>query len=299
MKVSVVIPTHDRVETLKLAIDSVLNQTYRANEVIVVDDTGSQNTKELVESYNDLRIQFITNPNSGASSSRNLGASIANSEFVAFLDDDDVWLSNKLEKQLSLAKKENLDAVFSQLIVNYESIGVEYPTKSRNLSEPLKSICMENYIGATISCVVKKSIFLKVNGFDTSFQAREEYDLWIRIISSRFKIGIVEEPLAISNRSFVRNRISSNLSRYEQGIELLNRKHQKLISDCLNEQEQKLRRSKQFDFLAAQAISIGRRVEAVRYYYDSFLICPRLKTAILAFLGLVSPILLIRIRSRM
>lgn len=297
MKVSVIIPTHDRVHSLKQAIDSVVEQSISANEIIVVDDTGSKNTKSLVESYNNIPITFIHNPNNGASSSRNLGAKLAKSDFLAFLDDDDTWLPEKLEKQLALVNGSGSDAVFSQLLVKYDSLGVEYATKAKNISDPLKNICIENYIGATISCLIRRDLFLELNGFDETFRAREEYDLWIRVIESGAKIGIVEEPLAISNRSFSRKRISSNISSYEQGIELINTKHLNLVKSILNKRELKLRTSKQLNFLAAQAISIGLREDAARYYIKSFFTHHDLKTLILIFLSIISPKLLIRLRS--
>nr|WP_321381970.1 glycosyltransferase family A protein [uncultured Vibrio sp.] len=295
MKVSVIIPTHDRVHSLKHAIDSVVGQSISVNEIIVVDDTGSENTKLLVESYKNISITFIHNHNNGASSSRNLGAKLAKSDFLAFLDDDDTWFPDKLEKQVSLVKENHLDAVFSQLLVKYDVSGGEYATKARNVSNPLKSICIENYIGATISCLIRRELFLELKGFDEMFLAREEYDLWIRVIESGAKIGIVEEPLAISNRSFSRERISSNISSYESAIDLLNEKHKKLVLDTLNESERKHRESKQYCFLAAQAISINKGGIASKYYFKSF--SP--KSMVLAILSLISPKFLIMLRSKM
>ncbi|MDW1886838.1 glycosyltransferase family A protein [Vibrio sp. Vb2131] len=301
--VAVVIPTHERPELLKRSMMSVLNQTLLPSEIIVADDTGSLLTQDVVETfsqdYPSVDIIFLSNSSSGASSSRNLGAQFARSSYVAFLDDDDIWLPNKLEEQMSMLEKQNLDAVFSQLIVRYEGLGIEYVTKTSNVENPLKSICTENYLGATISCLVCKRLFLELGGFDVSFQAREEYDLWIRIICFNAKIGVVEKPLAISHRSFERKRISSELVRYEQGVDLLNRKHRDLVDRCLTKKERSQRSSKQFDFLAAQAVSIGKRLGSAKYYYSSFITTPKFRTLVLMLLSVSSPLFLIKLRSRM
>lgn len=301
--VSVVIPTHERPKLLKRALLSIFEQTLWPSEIIVVDDTGSSLTQEVVAEFNskneNIRVVFFANPSNGASSSRNLGANRSTCKYVAFLDDDDVWLPTKLEKQYSLITGGNLDAVFCQLLVRYEGLGIEYATKSTNVADPLKSICIENYIGATISSVIKRQFFLDIGGFDVGFKAREEYDLWIRIISSSGEIAIVEQPLAISYRSFSRKRISSDLERYEQGISLLNAKHNNLVTSSLSHNELSLRKSKQFDFLAAQAISIGKRFHAAKYYFRSLIIKPQLKTIALASVSMLSPLLLIRLRSRL
>src|SRR5690625_3018032 len=104
--ISVIIPTHNRVGLLKRAIESVLNQTRKPEEVIVVDDLNDVATKELCEQYFSSGVIYIPNiKGRGASSSRNLGASKAKSEFVAFLDDDDIWLPEKLGKQCSQDRK--------------------------------------------------------------------------------------------------------------------------------------------------------------------------------------------------
>ena len=298
--VSVVIPTHNRDEnTLLRAINSCIEQSLKPFEIIVVDDVCNERVKEFVENIAFNNINYLENSGKGASASRNLGAKNAKGNYIAFLDDDDTWFPDKLEKQVSLVKENHLDAVFSQLLVKYDVSGGEYATKARNVSNPLKSICIENYIGATISCLIRRELFLELKGFDEMFLAREEYDLWIRVIESGAKIGIVEEPLAISNRSFSRERISSNISSYESAIDLLNEKHKKLVLDTLNESERKHRESKQYCFLAAQAISINKGGIASKYYFKSFFKSFSPKSMVLAILSLISPKFLIMLRSKM
>lgn len=301
LTVSVIIPTHDRIDLLKRAIESALNQTRKPDEVIVVDDLNDVATKKLCEQYLSSGVVYIPNVKGrGASSSRNLGALKAKSEFIAFLDDDDIWLPEKLEKQCSLIEGNGLDVCFSQLLIQYENTDISYPTNAKNLPEPKVEILMENYIGATISAVIRKETFLTINGFDELFKAREEYDLWIKLIHVNAEIGIVEEPLAISYRSLEqRDRISQNVDSYIEAIEMLNSKHEGLVNKFLNNRQKKVRKKKQFDFIAAQAVSIGLKREAVQYYFKSLLISPSVKALVGCVISIISPKLLIKLREKL
>src|SRR5579862_1754185 len=104
MLVSVVIPTLDRPKLLLRAIHSVLKQTYREIEVIVVIDRKNEEIESAVQSVNDPRVRLFTNPSRvTASGARNVGADQAKGEWIAFLDDDDEWLPSKLERQIAFA----------------------------------------------------------------------------------------------------------------------------------------------------------------------------------------------------
>lgn len=300
MTVSVVIPTHDRCELLHRALKSVLTQTVQPNEIIVVDDLNDKKTKELCESFPNDIVRHIPNTNGkGASSSRNLGVEKSNSEFVAFLDDDDVWLPEKLEKQMKLIRSKDLDACFSQLLVKYEGTNISYATKAKNVINPKQDILIENYLGATISAIVKRTLFIQVAGFNEQYKAREEYDLWIKIIHNNARIGVVEEPLAISYRSLEnRNRISLNINSYIEAIDLLNSKYSKLVCQFLSNQQKKHRKKKQYDFLAAQAVSIGFKKAAVENYYRSLSVAPSLKSFLGLVVSMISPKLLIKLREK-
>ena len=102
-KVSVILPTYNRAEILKKSIDSVLMQSYPEFELLIVDDGSTDNTKELVASYEDSRIRYLyTEINRGAAAARNFGIENAsgNADFIAFEDSDDLWHKDKLKKQI-------------------------------------------------------------------------------------------------------------------------------------------------------------------------------------------------------
>ena len=105
ISVSVIIPTYNREKLVSRSIQSVLDQTYQDYEIIVVDDASIDNTEKVVKSFNDVRIRFLrSNLNKGGSAARNMGIIAANGEYIAFLDSDDEWLPEKLEKQISILK---------------------------------------------------------------------------------------------------------------------------------------------------------------------------------------------------
>ncbi|MCD8011765.1 MAG: glycosyltransferase family 2 protein [Lachnospiraceae bacterium] len=98
--VSVIIPTYNRAKTIERSLNSVLSQTYKDLEVIIVDDGSDDNTKEVVDSVSDSRVRYYYQDNQGACCARNLGIDVAKGDYISFQDSDDVWISNKLEIQM-------------------------------------------------------------------------------------------------------------------------------------------------------------------------------------------------------
>ncbi len=115
-RISVVIPTYNRPELLNNSINSVLSQTYRDFELIVIDDCSSDNTPDVLEGFRDERLRVIRNSsNKGIAAVRNISVSNSQGKYIAFLDDDDEWLPDKLEKQLKIMEDgpDNLGCVYS------------------------------------------------------------------------------------------------------------------------------------------------------------------------------------------
>ena len=108
--VSVIIPTYNRSNFLRMSISSVLKQSFRDFELIVVDDCSPDDTPQVINSINSHKVNYIRhNANKGESESRNTGIKIAESKYIAFLDDDDEWLSDKLSKQIEIIEQQNDD----------------------------------------------------------------------------------------------------------------------------------------------------------------------------------------------
>lgn len=197
--VSVVISTYNRpTNILMRAISSVLAQTYTNIELIVVNDCPDN--KSLVEEIRteiesvDRKIKYIVHEkNSGACAARNTGLEIAEGRYIAFLDDDDEWLPNKIEKQLAAMTDDIVIVGCDSIRVN--SLGQEtehHPTKAHK--DDIKAILRSNYLGSTSFPLLLTSAVKSVGGFDVNVKSSQDYDLWIRLVTS-YKAGYVYEPL--------------------------------------------------------------------------------------------------------
>lgn len=204
--VSVIIPTYNREYSLTRSIESVLSQTYKKWELIIIDDCSTDNTVNIVEKFRakDKRINFFKlEKNSGACVARNLGIKKAKGEFIAFLDSDDEYLPEKLKKQVEFfgnSKDPNL-GVLSCGRVDYRD-GVEYrktlPEKKNDYYTSLLS--KERRIGAGTPFLMVKASILKENKifFDPEMPAMQDWDFLIRICKN-FSFDFVPEYLVRVN----------------------------------------------------------------------------------------------------
>lgn len=239
--VSVVIPTFNRANIVTNAIESVLNQTYKNTEIIIVDDGSTDNTRELLLTYKD-KIRYVNKTNGGASSARNLGIKQARGEYIAFLDSDDIWLPTKIEKQINVIKENNDMGI---VITEIEFIG---EAGRRNYSRfrrilPYDGFMFEHFLKnpqITCSCIlIRKNILDKVGVFDESLNTGEDIDLMLRILSI-FKIAVIEEPLvfylkksdSLSRRLFTGNRVRV-FNKIKSYLPLMNKKIKHIILDNL------------------------------------------------------------------
>lgn len=200
--VSVIIPVYNRSHVIERAVQSVLNQTCQDFEVIIIDDASSDNTWKKLDKLNDKRIRKIRNrKNRGPAGSRNIGIREARGKYIAFLDSDDEWLPQKIEKQVQV-----LEATSSEVGVVYSGtwriMGDEkYYIPSSKIAQKegnvYSSYLSGKYLVYTSAAVIKKACFKKVGFLDESFPAVAEWDLWIRI-SKHYNFKYIPEPLVTS-----------------------------------------------------------------------------------------------------
>ena len=197
-KVSVVIPTHNRAELLRSAITSVLNQTFQDFEIVIVDDTSQDHTPHVVNSFGDGRIKYLRhNYNKGEGAARNTGVKNAQGEFIAFLDDDDEWLPEKLELQVTLLES------------SLPTVGCVYTGYSKIEKVSGKLLCQkvlsvrgnildhlvtENWLSSS-TMLLRKECFVKAGLFDERLTFGADYDLWLRI-AKYFDFECLDKPLA-------------------------------------------------------------------------------------------------------
>ena len=196
--VTVIVPSYNSRAFVTAAVDSVLSQSYPNVELIVVDDGSTDDTKQVLENYGD-KIRYLFKTNGGVSLARNFGIEQARGEYVAFLDADDSWLPEKLEKQIeAINSSPNAGAAHTSFYLgnqNLEIVGKRKPLRSiRNVLEDL--FFVGNVIGTPSSVVAKKSIFEEIGGFDPELSQCADWDMWIKL-ALKTDFAFVDEPLII------------------------------------------------------------------------------------------------------
>jgi glycosyltransferase involved in cell wall biosynthesis len=224
-KVSVVIPTHNRAQFLKAAIASVLNQTYQDFEIVVVDDASSDDTQKVVSLCRDERIKYIRHEvNKGDAGSRNTGIVHSHGDYVAFLDDDDEWLPEKLKMQVDLLESSpaQVGGIYTgSLSLDTRSgkiLNVNIPPRKRHLFE---DIFVNNFI-ATSCILLRRECIERVGLFDERIPFCSDYDMWIRI-AEQFHFDCVAEPLVIYHVHDY--KLSTNLTSVLKGHEIIIEKY--------------------------------------------------------------------------
>ena len=226
--VSVVIATYNRSKFICETVDSILNQSNQNLELIVVDDGSTDNTEELILKYSNKNIRYVKTDNwGGPARPRNIGINLAKGKYIAFCDDDDIWMPHKLNRQLKYFKNQSVGMVFSMqkqfgaisIFSNYFGIG-PLPFKQDTSVEALVN---ENCIPNS-SVIIKKNLLDKIGNFDErkSFVAIEDNDLWIRV-SKNAKIAYVPEVLVMHRNH--KESIYLNSDKIEKGVEELKLKH--------------------------------------------------------------------------
>lgn len=200
--VSVIVPAYNAGEFLREAIDSVLAQTYRDFEVIVVDDGSTDHTRDVLRIYGSA-VRSIRQKNGGAAAARNCGILNSSGRYIAFLDADDVWLPAKLERQVScLERHPQLVAAYSDSrdledgILNPESRLARFGIRASG--RIFEDLLRHNFLH-TSSVVVRRTALAEAGLFDASLRGSEDIDLWMRL-SRVGDFGCVDEVLAYYRR---------------------------------------------------------------------------------------------------
>ncbi len=225
MKVSAIILTYNRAHMVTEAIDSVLTQSFKDFELIIVDNCSSDNTESVVKSYNDKRIRYFKHQNNGLIGvNRNYGIKKSRGEYIAFLDDDDLWLPEKLEKQVELLdSNKELGLVYSDTYLidsngNLRRHAYFYRIKPFG-GNAFNKLLRGNFI-PMLTVVIRREMLDKVGEFNSGYKICLDYDLWLRIAES-YPIDFIEQPLAKymvhSESGFQKNTIL----RYQEVIQII------------------------------------------------------------------------------
>lgn len=195
-RVSVVMANYNYARFLRAAIDSVLNQTLRDLELIIVDDGSTDESRSIIESYlSDSRVRFVPVDHLGQPGAKNTGIDLARAPLVAFLDADDIWEFSKLEKQTTTFDRDpTLGVVYSRRRLIDEN-GNELPYRQPMLyrGDVLPHIFRDNFVCFS-SAVVRRLVFEHLGRFDPSIDLAIDYDFWLRV-AAHYRFDYVDEPL--------------------------------------------------------------------------------------------------------
>lgn len=214
MKISVVIPTYNRIALVERAIDSVLMQSIKPFDIIVVDDGSDDGTSEMIQKkYRSINL--VQQQNSGVSAARNNGIKHAKGDWISLLDSDDEWTEKKLENQVNrLIKNPDYHFCHTNEIWIRNGVRVNQKKRHQKYGGYIFDKCLDICRISPSSTLFKKNILEHVGWFDTQLPVCEDYDLWLRITAD-YKILFVDEPLIIKYGGH-----TDQLSQSVEGIEL-------------------------------------------------------------------------------
>ena len=196
-KVSIIIPTYNRLPMLKEAVDSVLAQDFEDFELIVVDDGSNDRTAEEIKRYGGRVKLFHYSENRGVSAARNKGISHARGKYIAFLDADDLWVKGKLKIQVNfLDDNPHYPLCYTDEIWIRRGKRVNPMLKHAKYSGWIFEKCLPLCIISPSSAMMRKTLYSKVGLFDEALPVCEDYDFWLRT-SARFPIFFINRKLII------------------------------------------------------------------------------------------------------
>jgi glycosyltransferase involved in cell wall biosynthesis len=213
MEVSVIIPTYNSVQYLTAAIESVLEQTFKDYEILVIDDGSTDNTSEAVKCYGEI-VRYIYQENGGVSVARNRGIKESKGKYVAFLDADDTWLPNKLERQIeTLTCNLEYKFCFSDFLAVSEDLQPLEMKRLRLENSAISDLLLRgNIVGSICTVICERSLFDSVGGFDPKLSQCADWDMWVRL-ATLTDFLFVDEPLVTYRQH------SSNMSKHAPLLE--------------------------------------------------------------------------------
>jgi glycosyltransferase involved in cell wall biosynthesis len=199
MSISVIIPAYNAARFIRETVESVLQQTLPPDEVLVIDDGSTDDTASIAESFGPS-VRVIRRRNVKLAATRNFGVQEAKSEWVAFLDADDLWQSNKLQRQVEeLSRNPEADLCYTGRVLLLQEkettrLGTVVPVPP---ADEIREALYRNTTFLPSSVMVRRSVFLAIGGHDTTFKLVEDWDTWLRLLHAGTKFAACPEPLML------------------------------------------------------------------------------------------------------
>jgi len=284
-KVSVIIITYNRANFLLEAVRSVLSQTYTDFELIIVDDASQDNTAQVVDGLSDKRIRYIRHEvNKGEAGARNTGVTNSKGEYIAFLDDDDEWLPEKLRLEVDVLENSppETGGVYTGTILTEMASGKTLlsfvPEERGNI---YRNLIASNVVGGASTVLLRKECFEKVGLFDQIVGYPVDYDMWIRI-AEEFQFEVIGEPLV--KYRIHDNNMSDNLEIRIRGWEAFFEKHREFFASNARACSQ------HYFYLGNQYCLVGKKWKAINAFLKAVKLDPfKIKNHYYLGLSLLGP----------
>ncbi|OYP33003.1 glycosyltransferase family 2 protein [Rhodopirellula sp. MGV] len=290
--VSVVIPCYNAERFLKDCVTSVLEQTYASIEVILVDDGSKDRTAAVISELSaDQRVRGVSKTNGGAASARNTGMAASRGDFIAFLDSDDLWLHDKLEKQMQRFASADVAIVYSSR-EDIDENGHVIP------SNPLESyrghglagqLLIKNFVPMS-SSVMRREVFESIGNFNTTYARSEDLEFWLRAAVD-FGFDFVAEPL-VRHRRWSEQLTQNKTAVFESSLEI-QRDFMARFPHAVTRRDARRGWAKRYNGRGKARALNGQRISAIADFARSLLndplFVPAYKNAFKACLGRLSP----------
>lgn len=195
--ISVIIPTYNRGQLIQRAINSIIQQTYGPLEIIIIDDGSNDNTENIVHNIDSDNIIYIKQKNQGACSARNRGIIEAKGDYIAFLDSDDEWKPDMLEKQIKHINNINADISVCNYFVEENNKFKKAIVNKKTNTFTLDELLNRNYI-TTGAILIKKELIKEVGMFDENMPRYQDWELMLRI-ANKMEIPFLDELLLVQH----------------------------------------------------------------------------------------------------
>ncbi len=196
--VSIILPTYNRAGLISAALDSLLRQTYQKWECIIIDDGSTDDTVNVLKTYDDPRIVYVYQENRGVSAARNTGISRCKGNMIALLDSDDEWLPKKLEKQLSYMIEKGFEVCQTDEIWIRNGKRVNQKSKYGKPEGWFFEASLEMCLISPSCTIFTRKAWEYIGPFDVEMPSCEDYDMWLRACL-KYPVGLVPEKLTIKH----------------------------------------------------------------------------------------------------
>lgn len=299
ISVSIIIPSHNRQDSVLDAVKSLLEQTVLPDEIIVIDDGSNPqvdlsifDNNEIAQ--NSLSLKLLRNEQAmGACYARNRGIEEANSKWIAFLDDDDRFLPNKLEifKKCVVNTELKFDVFYHRALITIPHFKIKYISGSSEVTNDCdlyRKLLVGNFIGGTPMVIVSREALQKVDGFDENLPAKQDYDLWLRLAKHGYKFFFYkEQPLTAYSYAVKGGSISSSPKKREKAKRIFDLKYKEDKNSLSEEESFQVEINQLRAKVFSHYLNLDHRL-AAKYNYRLFRKERRLKNFILSVLSLFS-----------